>query len=59
MLLHRGRPRDRERAHELLARTLEAGSELGMSALESRATTLARDATSAPISAKASEPIAR
>jgi Cdc6-like AAA superfamily ATPase len=59
MLLHRGRPRDRERAEELLARTLETASELGMSALESRATTLARDATSAPISAKASEPIAR
>ncbi len=30
-----------------------------MSALESRATTLTRDATSAPISAKASESIAR
>jgi hypothetical protein len=59
MLLHRGRPRDRERAEELLARTLETASELGMSALESRATTLARDATSAPIRAKASEPIAR
>jgi hypothetical protein len=58
MLLHRGRPRDRERAEEFLARTLETAGELGMSALESRATTLARDATSAPIRARASEPIA-
>jgi hypothetical protein len=46
MLIHRGRPRDRKRANELIASALESARELGMSALEVRATTLAKDAAS-------------
>jgi tetratricopeptide (TPR) repeat protein len=49
MLVHRGRPRDRERAEELLERALETARELGMSALEAQVTSLAKDAATGPV----------
>jgi tetratricopeptide (TPR) repeat protein len=60
MLIHRGRPRDRDRAKELLARAFETARELGLAALETRTTTLPRDGTRRAVRVpKSPAPIAR
>jgi eukaryotic-like serine/threonine-protein kinase len=60
MLIDRGRRRDRERAVRLLERAIGSARGLGMSALETRAKTLADDAMSRPLDVppKAAEPTA-